>query len=957
MHVTWRPLSGADLQQAHRSPLGVPIPDLRVHLLDGSGNLVPLGVAGEIHVGGAGLARGYLARPDLTAERFVPDPFAATAGEPGARLYRSGDLARRRPDGDLDYLGRIDNQVKIRGFRIELGEVEAALGRHPAVRRTVVQARRRQDGLRQLVAYLVGEPRAGVEELRAFASRQLPDYMVPALFVWLPELPLTANGKVDLRALPEPAAARLGAGEPFTPPEGPVEQALAEIWAAVLGAGRVGRGDNFFALGGDSISSLRVLAQARARGIELSLQQLFLHQTVRELARAAGASGAVRASGAAGDFGDHRPAPFALIAPADRRKLPADLEDAYPLTQLQAGLVFHSELRPEAAVYHDVFSHHLAGACDVPAMRRAIRRLVARHPVLRTSFDLTAYGKPLQLVHRRVEIPLPVEDLRHLDPRDEEQAVLAMFESEKARPFAWSEGPPWRCRCHLRSGGTYQFTLTFHHAILDGWSVASLTGELFRLYSEPAGEAPEPPPASRFSSYVALELAALGSEESRRFWRTAVAGRPDTRLPRWPRPAGGAAEHGPEVQLVHVSSGQAAALHAVAREAGVPFKSVLLAAHCRVLALAHGQDEIVTGLAYNGRLEEEGGEQALGLFVNVLPLTARPVAGSWIELARQVFADERARLPHRRYPLAQLQREAGGEQLFETLFNYVHFHVYQGLDELGIRRLGELFHAVNTFTVGLTAVLDPWDGSLTLRLGHDRREIAGAQLRAIGGWYERTLEAMSAAPWGECGLSPLAAAERHQLLVEWNGAPERFASGCLHQRFAAQARRRPDAVAVSWQDAAMSYGELARRSGRLARRLRRLGVGPEIVVALCLERQADLVTAVLGVLAAGGAYLPIDPAYPADRQALLLSDSGAQVLVSERRLAAELAGTRRAVWLEREDLSAGPWQLEPDGARPENLAYVIYTSGSTGSPKGVRETHANAMRLFASTAGWFGFGA
>jgi amino acid adenylation domain-containing protein/non-ribosomal peptide synthase protein (TIGR01720 family) len=973
VHVTYRPVSTADLQETHRSPLGVPIPDLRLHLLDGRGNPAPLGVAAEIHVGGAGLAHGYLGRPELTAERFVPDPFAAPAGEPGARLYRSGDLARYRPNGDMDYLGRIDSQVKIRGFRIELGEIEAALGRHPAVRRTVVMARTRQDGWRQLVAYLVGEEGVGVEALRTFLGRQLPDHMVPALFVWMSELPLTPHGKVDLRSLPEPEAARRELSEPFALPEGAVEETLARVWEAALGVERVGRGDNFFALGGDSILSLRVLAQARARGIELSLQQLFLHQTIRELARAAGdvRSGGDRAAGNArdaGDAGDRCREPFALIAEADRRKLPEDVEDAYPLTRLQGGMVFHSEVLPEAGIYHDIFSHHLEGVCDVEAMRRAIRRLAARHPVLRTSFDLTSYGEPLQLVHREVEVGMPVEDLRHLDPRAQEAALAAMLESEKARPFVWREAPLWRCHCDLRGARAYQFTLSCHHAILDGWSVASLTSELFRLYVEPAGAALAPPPASRFRRYVALEREALASEASRRFWQAAAAGRPDARLPRWPRPAGGDAARGQGTHLVRFSPRQAAALREVAREAGVPLKSVLLAAHCRVLAQAHGQDEVITGLAFSGRPEEEGGEQVLGLFLNVLPLTARPATGSWIELARRVFADERERLPHRRYPLEQVQQEAGGEQLFETLFNFVHFHVYQGLEELGIRRLGGLYHEVNNFALAVNAALDPWDGSLTLRLGYDPDELSGAQLRAIGGWYERTLRAMSAAPWGGCGVSPLAEAERHQLLLEWNDtAASAEPEPGLYELFTAQARRTPDAAAVVCRGRCLTYGELERRAAGVARRLRASGAGPETRVGVLMSREAEMIAALLGVLGAGAAYVPLDPAYPVSRLSFMLADSGAAALLTDAASAGLLpesgipnlrvlrilrvGGAEDAAPGAIDAIGAPPAALAPPPAR---LAYVIYTSGSTGRPKGAAITHRSAAALLRWAASVYG---
>ncbi|HBL28102.1 MAG TPA: hypothetical protein DD490_14815, partial [Acidobacteria bacterium] len=364
VHVTWRPVSRADLGAG--SLIGAPLPDLRLHLLQRDGHPAPLFAPGEIHVGGAGLARGYLNRPGLTAERFLPDPFA---DRPGARLYRSGDQARRLPAGsgpaDLEVLGRIDEQVKIRGFRIEPGEISAALLGHPAVRDAAVVAREGGGGKR-LVAYVVTAGDAPpAQELRAFLAARLPEPMIPAAFVRLPVLPLTRNGKLDRRALPEPGTGREGTAR-LSPPTTPTEQALAEVWADVLHLDRVGVDESFFTLGGDSILSLQVVSRAREKGLDLSLQQVFEHPTLRDLARQ------LEGAGAAAEV--EEPGAPDLLGPEDRRRMPPGIADAYPLTRLQAGMLFHSELRPESAVYHDVFTAHFKGRLAEDRLRRAIER-------------------------------------------------------------------------------------------------------------------------------------------------------------------------------------------------------------------------------------------------------------------------------------------------------------------------------------------------------------------------------------------------------------------------------------------------------------------------------------------------------------------------------------------------------------------------------------------------------
>ena len=834
VHVTYRPLRQADLDGTPGSLIGGPFPDLQLYVLDRRQRLVPPGVQGELYVGGAGLARGYLNRPDLTAERFIPNPFSEGIGDggwgmedvppspiparplryacppsPGTRLYKSGDLARYLPNGDIEYLGRADHQVKVRGFRIELGEIEAALGQHPAVRESVVVAREDAPGERRLVAYVVEgsgvrgqgsgrhgdtetgrqedreqrasnpqspipNPQSPIPDLHTFLQAHLPDYMIPSAFVILDALPLTANGKIDRRALPAPDAARPALGAAFVAPRTPVEVALAEIWAAALGVAEVGIDDPFFALGGDSIRSLRVLSQARARGLPLTLPQLFARPTIRALARLIDPDAAPEPAVAAPT------PPFQMLAAGDRLRLPDGLEDAYPLTMLQAGMLFHSEYHPDSAIYHNVGSVHLRAPLDTPALHAALQQLAARHAVLRTSFDLTTFSEPLQLVHPPTQIPLEVVDLRALPTTEQAAALAAWQEAEKGRKFDWTRAPLLRVWAHRRSETTFQFSWAEHHAILDGWSIASMLTELFQRYVALMNDraAPlAPPPTTPFRAFVALEREILASEAAQRYWADAMRDAPVTRLPRWP--ATDAAD-GLAVRtlVVPLAPALAEGLNQLARAAGVPLKSVLLAAHLRMLALLSGALEVVTGLVASGRPETDDGEQVLGLFLNTLPLRLKLPGGSWRDLARATFEAEQELLPYRRYPLAAIQRMLGGQPLFEAAFNFIHFHVYQRLADLpGLAVLeGTTFEQTN-FAFASNFRQEPGTGQVQLTLTCDASAIGAAQLAAIGGYYVTMLTLMVREPDGryeaQCLLS---AEERRQVLGDWNATWTEFRS-------------------------------------------------------------------------------------------------------------------------------------------------------------------------------------
>ncbi|HYG65964.1 MAG TPA: amino acid adenylation domain-containing protein, partial [Thermoanaerobaculia bacterium] len=781
------------------------------------------------------------------------------------------------------------------------------------------------EGERRLVGYVVGGAGRDLDltALRAHLQARLPEHMVPLLMA-LPALPLTVNGKVDRRALLEPEAQRPRGDR--RRPETATEEVLAAIWSRVLELAEVGTEEAFFALGGDSILSLQVVALAKERGLALDLQDLFRHQTIRALA------GAIEGKTAAA--APVHSAPFSLVAPEDRALLPDGLEDAYPLATLQAGMLYHMELTPEDPLYHNVDSWHMRGRFEPETFAEAMRRVIARHPVLRTSFALSGYSEALQLVHRRVELPLVIEDIRHLDPEAQEAAVDALMAREKRRGFDLAGAPQIRFHVFLRSADTFQFSLTENHALFDGWSLHSTLAEIFELYFVLLKEGAVPPERTAplsltYREFVRREREALASAAAAAYWQGVLAELEPLELPRWPEPWRSAGPRRVGMLDVPAGPGVTEGLERLARRATVPLKSVLLAAHCKVLSRLAGRPEVVTGLVSNGRLEESEGDQVRGLFLNTLPLRLRLPGGSWEDLVRAVFQAEQEMLPHRRYPFGALQRQWGQRPLYEVAFNYIHFHVIDALAASGnLEALG--FKRVEPTNLGLQVHFGRSSGSgLMVQLDYDTQRFAAAQMALVGGYYGRTLAAMAA------GLDTplLSPAERQALLAESNDTRvERPRGLLLHQLVA------PGAV-VSQGSLVLSQDELEARSNRLARHLLSLGVSPETRVGISLERTPELVVALLAVLKAGGAYVPLDPSHPAERTALILDDAGVALLL-----------TGESLERDREAIAARSGAPLPPLATEDNLAYVIYTSGSTGRPKGVQLSHRAVVNFLLSMA-------
>ncbi|MFJ4919554.1 amino acid adenylation domain-containing protein [Streptomyces sp. NPDC088725] len=934
VHVTFRLITAEDTEAAVSSPIGRPLAGQHGYVLDSARRLVPRGTVGELYVAGGGVARGYRNRPELTAERFPANPFDPAEG----RMYRTGDLVRVLPDGQLAYVGRADHQVKIRGFRIEPGEIETALRGQAAVADAAVVARVDTEGSARLVAHVVpseGRP-LDAAALRERLRLTLPEYMVPALFVAHPRLPVTANGKVDRAALRAVEGDSAAAPAAYVPPATEDEVTLARVWSEVLGAERISRTANFFDLGGDSILALRVIGLARAAGLGLSVADLFRARTLGDLARLA--TGAVEGAAPV--------APFSQLDPADAARLPQGLDDAYPLTMLQAGMLHEMLADPARGAYHNVTNLKITvpEGFDLAAFRAAADAVVRTHGILRSSIDLVSFSEPLQLVHSAAELPVGYTDLRGL-PRDEQRAATRRFaDGEFVRRFDLAAAPLVRLHLHRITDQELRITITDCHVVLDGWSLTSLIADLLDLHRQAVvhGRTPQLPPAPAFAEYVALERAAVTDEESLRHWRSTLD---ELRPVRFVRRGAQPADSGPPVHEVRRSHRELAEpIGRLARLAGVPRRTVLVAAFHHLMGLFAGQDDSGSGysigLITNGRPEVPGADRMRGLFLNTVPFGVRRTGGSWLEHLRAVFTAEQEMLPHRRVPMARMaQLRAGEPGLVEAVFNYVNFHrlSHDTWDEtLEIARtMFPLFF--NAGVDGFTIDVDP-------------EYIAPATAEQLADMMCALLATMAGEPHAPVGRPALTGAARSRTLDDWGRGPDLTNTSLMFQEcVTGHAVRTPHAVAVQHGAEEVTYAELERGARRLAGRLRALGVGPESVVGICADRGPDMIRAVLGVLHAGGAYLPLDPQHPADRLAFMARDSGMRLLLTQSPLADTVPFDGPALLLDDPATWTARAGDEPSPALPRvtagNTAYIIYTSGSTGTPKGVAVPHGSVTNM------------
>ncbi|QHC47039.1 amino acid adenylation domain-containing protein [Serratia marcescens] len=905
-------------------PIGRPIANTRIYLLDEHGQPVPLGAVGELYIGGVQVARGYLNRPELTAERFLADPFA-----PGGRMYRTGDVARYLANGDIEYLGRNDQQVKIRGFRIECGEIEAVLATHPAVREAVVDARAVGDDKR-LVAWVV--PAAGVAEetlagaLRQHVSAALPDYMVPSAWVVVAALPLSPNGKLDRRALPEPQGAQSQAA--YEAPQGEHETLLAAIWRELLNVEQVGRHDNFFELGGHSLLAVRLTNRLQQVEWQLPLQTLFANPTLLALAQQ------LRRTDEA-------------LPPIEAMPRGA----ALPLSFAQQRLWFLTQLEGLSETYHIPLALSLRGELDLPAWRQSLDALYARHEALRSRF-VTVEGQPQAHILPADALPLTVHDLRGRQDAQSQARQLAQRLTEA--PFDLTQGPLVRAALIRLADEEHLFLLTCHHIISDGWSTGILLRELGALYGafRRSDVDPLPPLTLQYPDYAAWQRRYLTPERlaaQAQYWRETLSDAPALlTLPTdRPRPTVQSFSGG-EVPIA-IDAELTQALRQFSRQHGGTLFMTVLAAWSLVLARMAGQQELVIGTpeANRGRLETES---LVGFFVSTLALRIDlrddPDLPTLIARIRHTVlaARENRDLPFEQVvELVNPPRHLGYTPLFQVMLAWQDGSV-RDISLPGLQaESAELGYQIAKYD--LTLDLAERDEQISGTLNFATALFDRATAERYGVYLVQVLRAMATnATQPASHLDLLPAAERELLLYGWNRTAEVYpAQSSAHVLFEQWAQRTPDAVAVVNDRDSLSYAQLNAHANQLAHQLIAQGVRPGDRVATSLERSVSLVIAQLAILKAGAAYVPLDPHLPVARQAWIIGDSGASLILCDRDLDREIAGEIACLRVDR--LRQNPTHDPAVPRAGDAPAYVMYTSGSTGTPKGVMVTHQGILRL------------
>src|SRR5579871_2685752 len=906
------------LRRAHApATIGRPISNTQLYLLDARMQPVPVGVVGEIYLGGEGLARGYLNRAELTSERFVADPF----GTPGGRLYRTGDLGKYCRDGNVGFLGRMDHQVKIRGFRIELGEIERRLREHERVAEAVVLAREDDPDQKRLVAYVVlREGGLGVGELRGHLGVTLPEYMIPSAFVFLEALPLTPNGKIDRKALPAPEMQHPEAN--YVAPRTPTEELLVGLWAELLKVQPIGIHDNFFDLGGHSLLATRVVARILSDlHIDIPMRTLFERPTIAGLVEAIEAANPTQS--------DHARTPL----------VPVTRDRALPLSFAQQRLWFIDQLESARTTYLVPLVLRLRGALHVETLRRVLETIVARHEVLRTLFPRLE-GDPIQRIAAQAELRLSVFDLSKLPPAIRGPEADRRITEEARVPFSLADGPLIRCLLVRMDAEEHRLVVVMHHIITDGWSQGVFLQELTALYNAFSMDAPSPLPALpiQYADYAVWQREWLRGEALERqlsYWKEHLSGAPALlELPTdHPRPPvqtfQGASQHR------KLSAQLTQQIKALAQREGSTLFMTLLSAFYVLLARYSGQEDIVVGtpIANRTRAEVEG---LIGFFVNTLALrgdlSGDPSFRDLLDRVRRVALSAYA---HQDLPFEKLVEELSPTRtlsyspIFQAMFalqnmtNRNHAPGALQIEEMEIESVAAKFD--------LSLIATESASGLNLTLEYSTDLFQTDRMERMLAHFQNLLQSIVTEPQLPVSrLNLLSETERHQLLVEYNTPQIYFQPElCLHQLIQHRVAQTPEAIAVTFEDQHLTYQQLNARANQLAHYLIDQGVGPDRLVGLYVERSLEMVVGILGILKAGAAYLPLDPSYPQERIAYMLEDSQAALLLIQRSLQqnlTELPVPSFCLDTEAEILASYPTEDPETSVTPDNLAYVIYTS-------------------------------
>ncbi|OUM08469.1 non-ribosomal peptide synthetase [Pseudomonas syringae] len=971
VHATFHAISQAQIDAGDTGLIGQPLSDLCLRILDQYQQPVPVGVEGEIHIGGAGVARHYLNRPELNAERFIADPFSSV---PGARLYCTGDVARYRPDGEIVYVGRNDSQIKIRGFRIEPGEIEARLQACAGVREALVMVREDTPGDKRLVAYLIAHPDASPDSatLRSELAQVLAEHMIPGAFVTLSQWPLTTNGKLDRKALPAPDGSATATRE-YQAPQGEMEVSLAKAWQELLGIERVGRDDHFFELGGHSFLVISLIERLRQGGMLLNVRSVFAAPTLKAMA--------ALLSTDLSQEGAHIPPnlipencthitpemlPLVTLTASEIEQIVAEVpggvsnvQDIYPLSSLQEGILFHHLLQGQGDAYlmRTVLKFKQRERMD--EFLTALQSVIDRHDILRTALRWSGLPAPVQIVQRKAVLPVTLIDSSgHADPlqmlHEHTDTQVLSLDLQKAPLIAaymtWD-----------RHSEQWLLAMLDHHLISDNVTLRLIMSEIHAIVH---GEGHRLPPSHPYRNFIA-QAATVSREEHEAYFRTLLGDVHETTAPYGVLDVQGNGA-GNTKAVRYLSDDVSAAVHRVAKARGVPNSVLFHAAWGLVVAATSGRDDVVFGTVLSGRSQgASGADKALGMFINTLPMRIRLDETSVSDIVQDAYRQLGELLTHEQASLALAQRCSAVDPsmpLFTVILNCRHGEMVtadgSSIDEMeqwdGIEFVASETHT--NYPIEIAVAVEGSAISLTSQtvVGIDPQRIADYLAQAV----TELVAALEQAPERRAdSLNVLPPAERQQVLSDFNQTTADFGTPKpLHVLFEDQVRARPDAIALVHDDRSLTYAQLNRRANQLAQRLLMHGLEPEQCVAICAERGSDMIVGLLAVLKAGGAYVPIDPDHPTDRIAFILKNSAARLLLCQRALVPHMPAARYCpATLLLDEQPPEVFEQDPQydenfdaealGLSADHLAYIIYTSGSTGQSKGVMVEHRSVFNF------------
>ncbi|MBF1989859.1 non-ribosomal peptide synthetase [Fischerella thermalis] len=935
---------GEKIQETATVPIGKPLANTQVYVLDAHLQPVPLGIAGELYIGGESLARGYLNHPELTAEKFITNPFS----DGKQRLYKTGDRVRYLSDGNLEFLGRLDDQVKIRGYRIELGEISTALSQHPAVRESVVIAREDISTEKRLVAHIVPTTHATADmDFRNFLKAKLPEYMIPASFVILKALPLTANGKLDRKALPAPEDI-VSRGTTFIAPRTPVEEVLAGIWVQLLGVSQVSIDDNFFDLGGHSLLATQVISRIRITfGVEIPLPLLF--ESTNLAALAVQIEIAMRGEQQASTEGSA--APIATITPVPRDK-------NLPLSFAQQRLWFFDQFEPGSPSYNLPRTVRLQGKLNIDALSASFNEIIKRHEILRTSFVISD-GQPIQVISDFSNLELPVVDLQSIPLQEREAELYHLAKEEAQTGFDLTQAPLLRAKLLQLDAEEYVILLTLHHIVSDGWSTDILIREVAALYTAFSAGKPSPLPQLplQYADFALWQQQWLEGEALKNqlaYWQQQLSGElPILQLPT-DRPRPTVQTYAGKTLSFVLPKSLTEGLKTLSKQEGVTLFMTLLAAFKTLLYRYTNQTDILVGSPIANRNRAEI-ENLIGFFVNTLVLRSN-LSGNptFRDLLKQVREVALGAYTHQDLPFEKLVEEIQPERnishnpLFQVMF--VFQNVPKTTLELPDLNLAVLDINSEIASFDLCLIMEESEQGLRGDLEYNTDLFDTERMNRLVGHFCTLLEGIITNAGQHLSDLPLLTSDEKRQLLDWSQNQtlgEHLQQDlCIHQLFEAQAEKTPNAVAVVFGDEQLTYRELNQRANQLAHYLRKLGVKPEVLVGLYVERSIEMVVGLLAVLKAGGAYVPLDPAYPQERIAFMLADAQVAIALTQQKLAADLpTNLAQIICLDNFITQESKDNLSAE-VSPENLAYVIYTSGSTGQSKGVMVQHHSLTNAY-----------